>query len=227
MIGRSTSVEQTRAFGRALAECVQSGDLIALIGDLGAGKTQFVKGLAQGLGVDPADVASPTFVLMREYELDDSGDDSQKPSLLLHVDAYRLDGADDLESIGWDADTDRDAVIAVEWADRIATVPGAIRLDRLEVEFSHDGDDTRLVEGRPLGQWRSRSEQLSAVWHNLLDDAPPAEPSRCPSCKKLVADDAPQFPFCGERCRMVDLGRWLGGEYHISRPTEQTDFDDD
>ena len=189
--GSTTSVEQTRALGRAVAAVAGGGDLIALFGELGTGKTQLVKGLAQGLGLDPAAVSSPTFVLVHEHELaipparvvaaETTGGRRQEPAVLLHVDAYRLDTAADLESIGWGADLSdaagdlrHDALVAVEWADRLERLPGAIGPDRLEVHLSHGGSEVRLVECRAWGRWRDRSEQLSCAFDRATANVEPA-----------------------------------------------------
>ena len=182
--GRSTSVEQTRALGRAVAAWARRGDLIGLIGELGTGKTQFVKGVAEGLGLDPAAIASPTFVLMHEHEVAvDAGPDVEPaegagrelPAVLVHVDAYRLNTAADLESIGWaDQFADaadagrRDALVVVEWADRLVQVPGAVGPNRLEVHLSHAGDEVRLIECRACGCWRARAGQLAATLDALV-----------------------------------------------------------
>jgi tRNA threonylcarbamoyladenosine biosynthesis protein TsaE len=106
----SKNAEETQTLARALAADVQAGDWIGLIGDLGAGKTCFAQGLLAGLGV-AGPVKSPTFSLVHSY------DDGQVPAH--HLDLYRLGGPDDLESIGYDDLTDGDAVVIVEWADRL------------------------------------------------------------------------------------------------------------
>jgi tRNA threonylcarbamoyladenosine biosynthesis protein TsaE len=117
------SPDDTRRLARMLGEALQAGDFIALYGPLGAGKTCFVQGLAQGLGVtDP--VTSPTFIIMRVY---------RSAPVLCHVDAYRLCRGADLEDIGL-ADWLDQAVIAVEWAEN---VEGALPAERLEVHLEH------------------------------------------------------------------------------------------
>ena len=162
--GQTTCVAQTRALGAAVAAVARCGDLIALIGELGAGKTQFVKGLA------PGEVSSPTFVLVHEHELGPGGPrgEHDQPVLLRHVDAYRLDTAADLESIGWDTDFADQAVVVVEWADRLARVPGALGPDRLEVELSHGGEAERLIECRACGHWCLRMEQLRRAFDHVM-----------------------------------------------------------
>jgi tRNA threonylcarbamoyladenosine biosynthesis protein TsaE len=115
---------ETEAFARDLAATLQAGDVVLLSGDLGAGKTTFVRGLAQGLGIDPEDVSSPTFTLLHEYR--------GGRLTLYHADLYRLDktAADDL---GLEETGVRDGVLAIEWPDRLShELPGA-KFVRLEV----------------------------------------------------------------------------------------------
>jgi tRNA threonylcarbamoyladenosine biosynthesis protein TsaE len=100
----------TRRLGRELAARLRPGDIVLLSGDLGSGKTVFVRGLAEGLGLDPAEVSSPTFALLHEY-----GPAGQSP-VLLHADLYRLSGETAGAAVG-DLGLDRrtEAVLAVEW----------------------------------------------------------------------------------------------------------------
>lgn len=103
-----------------------------LSGDLGAGKTAFVRGLAEGLGIDPAEVTSPTFTLVHEYR--------QGRLPLVHADLYRLDKAD-LDELGMDTELAGRGVLAIEWAERLARpLPGSMR-----VTIAATGDDTRTI----------------------------------------------------------------------------------
>ena len=106
--------------------------MVLLFGDLGAGKTAFVKGLAAGLGIDPDDVTSPTFTLVHEYT------GARLP--LVHIDLYRLDRAD-LDDIGLDPDVANAGVIAVEWGDRLPRRPTGAFVIRIRDE----GEDVRLI----------------------------------------------------------------------------------
>jgi tRNA threonylcarbamoyladenosine biosynthesis protein TsaE len=103
---------------------LRGGQVVALAGHLGAGKTQWVKGLAAGLGIDPDEVHSPTFTLINEYGPAPAGAGAapaRNRLLLYHVDAYRLAGAAELEAIGFsEMVAAEDGVVAVEWADRVA-----------------------------------------------------------------------------------------------------------
>ena len=104
------SPEETIAYGRDLAASLRSGDILALCGDLGAGKTHFVKGLAAGLGAKATDVTSPTFTLIHEYT------GGWLP--LYHFDFYRLEDERELLKIGFDDYLAERGVLAIEWADK-------------------------------------------------------------------------------------------------------------
>lgn len=126
---------QTLAFGRALAGLLTGGEFLALCGALGAGKTQLVKGLGAGLGVEPTEpIVSPTFVLVREYA---------GRLKLYHIDAYRLGDAAELFDLGLaEMAADLQAIVAVEWADR---VPEAIPVDACRIEMEHAGPSERRI----------------------------------------------------------------------------------
>ena len=113
----STGEAGTVALGRAVGRVVRAGDVIALEGELGAGKTRFVRGVCEGMGLDPAQVSSPTFVVVNEYAAAREG--AAATCALRHVDAYRLGGAGELESVGWDRVVDGTAVVVIEWASRV------------------------------------------------------------------------------------------------------------
>lgn len=132
---RSDSPEQTRALGAALAEKLRAGDVLALCGPLGSGKTQLVKGLAVGLGVGPDEpVVSPTFVLMREYF---------GRMRLLHCDAYRLGGDEEFAGLGvWDLLAEPQTVLAIEWAER---VPSVLAACTVRVDMEHCGPTSRTL----------------------------------------------------------------------------------
>jgi len=120
----TASEEETQAVARELSATLRAGDVLLVSGDLGAGKTTFVRGLAEGLGINPREVSSPTFTIVHEYR--------GNGLTLYHADLYRLERAatDDLglEEIGV-----KDGVLAIEWPDRLThDLPGAM-LIRLEV----------------------------------------------------------------------------------------------
>lgn len=127
------SPEETEEAGVGLAELVRDGDVVALVGELGAGKTTFVKGLARGLFVKDL-VLSPSFLLARSYE-------GRIP--FHHLDAYRISDPDELSEVGLrDLLPPETGVTAVEWADRI---PGLIPQGAVWVKIEHAGDDRRRI----------------------------------------------------------------------------------
>lgn len=129
----SNSEQETRDIAAAIARDLAMGTVLLLSGDLGAGKTAFVKGLAEGLGVDPNEVTSPTFTLVHEYR------GGRLP--LIHVDLYRLDRAD-LDEIGLDQDLAATGVVAIEWSERLSrSIPGAVI-----VSIADRGGDQRSIE---------------------------------------------------------------------------------
>lgn len=123
---------ETYSVGRALASRLVPGDVIALYGDLGAGKTAFTRGLAAGMGLD-ARVSSPTFTIVNEY----LGDFP-----LFHFDMYRLADADELFEIGWEDYLNRGGVCAVEWSEN---VPGAFPPGHIVVKIDKTGDNDRVI----------------------------------------------------------------------------------
>ena len=128
----SHSEAETLAAGRALAADLRPDDVVLLTGDLGAGKTAFVKGLAEGLGVDPLDVTSPTFTLIQEYR--------GGRLTLHHIDLYRLTPRE-VDDLGLEELVVSGAVVAVEWPDRWTRVPaGAVR-----VELRVAGENQRAI----------------------------------------------------------------------------------
>lgn len=130
---RSASSEETRELGAVLAGVAGAGDRLALIGPLGAGKTQFAKGFARGLGIEDV-VNSPSFTLMAEYA---------GRLRLYHQDLYRLGGAEEAIAGGLLDDRQEAGVTLTEWADRLE--PG-LDPDRLEVRFFPADDDERRIE---------------------------------------------------------------------------------
>ena len=130
----SNSVEETEALGAELAGRLEPGDVVAFTGDLGAGKTAFVRGLARGLGVRER-VTSPTFTIVNEYE------GGRLP--LFHFDMYRLGSADELFDIGWEDYLARGGVCAVEWSENVSD---ALDNDCLRVDIRRgENDDQRII----------------------------------------------------------------------------------
>lgn len=128
------SPDETRALGRTLAQALQGGAVVAFTGDLGAGKTAFVSGMAEGLGIEER-VTSPTFTIVNEYE------GGRLP--LFHFDMYRLGSADELFHIGWEDYLARNGVCAVEWSEN---VDEALDGETIRVDISRGEDDnTRII----------------------------------------------------------------------------------
>ena len=138
------SAAATTALGQAFGATLRPGDVVALYGDLGAGKTHFVKGVAAARGVAESDVSSPTFSLVQLY---DEAVGADLP--LAHVDAYRLDRPDQFVDIGGVELMDGDGVVLIEWPERVEALlpPGTIRL-----RLSHAGSDRRRIEQLPDGE---------------------------------------------------------------------------
>jgi tRNA threonylcarbamoyladenosine biosynthesis protein TsaE len=126
------SEDETAAVGRELAGTLSAGAVLLLFGDLGAGKTAFVRGLAEGLGVSRDEVSSPTFTLVQEYR------GGSLP--LFHVDLYRIDDPRELDELGLD-EIAEEGVIAIEWADRMPSPPP----DATRVSIEHAGESQRRV----------------------------------------------------------------------------------
>jgi tRNA threonylcarbamoyladenosine biosynthesis protein TsaE len=153
MTGRLSTVDDTRACGRALARVLRAGDLVVLSGPLGAGKTAFAQGIGAGLGVS-GDVTSPTFVIARVHRPDPARG-GRVP--LVHVDAYRLGGVTDprgeVDALDLDATVD-ESVTVVEWGEglveRLVDAYLEVRIDRRD-------DESRVVELVPHGgDWGER-----------------------------------------------------------------------
>lgn len=152
------SADETRDFAAALAVVAQAGDRIALIGPLGAGKTQFAKGFAVGLGVTEI-VNSPSFTLMAEYA-------GRLP--LFHQDLYRLSGAEEAMAGGLVDERQLDGVTLSEWAERL---PAEIDPARITVTIEVLGDDERRITVAPSRDDQSRYVEAAAAWRPSTGDA--------------------------------------------------------
>jgi tRNA threonylcarbamoyladenosine biosynthesis protein TsaE len=152
---RSSTAEDTRAIGAAIADSLREGDVIQLVGELGSGKTTFAQGLAKGLGVDEP-VVSPTFTLIREYA-------ARLP--IAHVDVYRLDRVQDVIDLGLDELADGNALVIVEWGDAVEELLGDERLRVLLAPEDPTGaSDVRLISLSGVGRvWAERWERLEAL----------------------------------------------------------------
>lgn len=144
MVYTSDSVEKTEAIAADLAATLRGGECVALYGNLGAGKTQFVRGLVRGLRGSPRTVSSPTFVLLNVYP--------GGRLKIFHLDAYRVGGADDFEAIGFAELLEQGGVVVVEWAQRVRELLPArcisVRIQptgqterHIEIEMPPDAND--------------------------------------------------------------------------------------
>lgn len=135
----SRSPEDTDRLGRRLGRALRGGEILALSGDLGAGKTALVRGIAAGLGAPPRSVSSPTFVLVQEYA---------GRLRLLHADLYRIAGPEEAAELGLAQELDERTALAVEWAERAGNELGD---DRLEIHLRHRGPRSRDVSFHGTG----------------------------------------------------------------------------
>lgn len=185
--------DETDRFGGLLAGLLRPGDVLLLVGELGAGKTTLVRAVASAFGVDPGAVSSPTFTVMQEYTPLGAGG-----PVIVHADAYRLTGDDEaeLELLGWDQTGD--AVVLVEWGDRIASLVGD---GHATLTLDHESDTTRTGRLDVPDVWAAR-----------------------PGWAALV-EAFGGFPFSSPREQWADLHRWFSGAYRVSRPIDQADLD--
>ena len=131
----SRSEADTSGVGREIAAKLRPGDVVLLYGDLGAGKTAFTKGLAEGLGVSRDEVSSPTFTIMQEYR------GGRLP--LFHVDLYRLNDPREIDDLGLE-EIAADGVLAIEWAEKVPTrlIPSRF----VKVRITHGDGDMRAIQ---------------------------------------------------------------------------------
>ena len=133
----SQSADQTIKYAQKFARKLKGGEVIGLIGELGSGKTTFVKGLAQGMGIKEP-ITSPTFVMLKEYRIPKAN----QPTLV-HVDAYRVENLDDIKSVGIEDYFNRNgAIVVIEWAEKIKKI---LPKDTLYIGFKHKSEREREI----------------------------------------------------------------------------------
>ena len=213
----SGSEAQTEDLAASLARILRAGDVVALEGPMGSGKTCFVRGMVQGLGLDQSLVSSPTFVICQEYAAPPDSNAAHTASAsktpLVHIDAYRLAGPAELESIGWEELlAAADSIIAIEWPSRIEM---ALPPDRFTITLAPMDEHSRSIT-------ITGSENVQRRLHQLTAQRQSVNPQKaaCPTCGRPINPGELNFPFCSSRCRMADLGRWFDEDYRVSRRAE-------
>jgi len=139
----SNSADETVQFGRRLGLQLEGGEVVAVCGQLGSGKTHLIKGIAAGAGAaDARHVNSPTFVIVNEYKgrLD-----------IFHIDAYRLNSISEFEMLGFDDFCYTQSVVLIEWADKIESAIQA--LDYIRIELEHIGENKRAIHVKNTPQY--------------------------------------------------------------------------
>ncbi len=214
IVRNSPSPEYTHALAAGLASLLRPGDVVRLEGDLGAGKTTLVRGIADALHAGAGMVSSPTFVLVNEYPVPPG---ARAIGRLVHVDAYRLRSGEDLDALGWDrfihgASARPDCVVLIEWPERIEH---ALPADAIRVRLAATGKESRRIEI----DWPA-ALQTREGFPELRD----LEPKICPVSGGWVEPTRPSYPFAGEREKLADLNRWFTGSYQISRDLREEDL---
>ena len=134
----TNSAAETMGLGKRIGAGVKGGEIFALTGQLGTGKTHLIKGIAAGLGEgDPAQVSSPTFVLINEYLRPDCRLD------VYHIDAYRIDTIAEFEMLGFDDLCSRDSIVLIEWSDKVRLA--LTNVDTIDIELSHVEESKRKI----------------------------------------------------------------------------------
>lgn len=157
VVRNTHSPEETERFGEALGRHLRPGDVVALIGDLGTGKTCLTRGIARGSGIrDDSLVSSPTFVLVHEYPVyprratEENTDISDEPVSLYHLDLYRLRSGEDLEGIGGEEILGGNGIAVVEWAERAEDL---LPPQTLRVELTTVDESIRRIEISGVGAY--------------------------------------------------------------------------
>lgn len=145
----SNGPRETFGYGVTLGGLLKKGDVICLFGDLGSGKTTFVKGVASALSIPERDITSASFTIIAEYK----GITHRSPVPFYHIDLYRIEGAGQLDSIGVEEYIGGDGIAVIEWAERLGNVE-----DSISVRFEILSEDKReiLIEGIRETDWNHR-----------------------------------------------------------------------
>jgi tRNA threonylcarbamoyladenosine biosynthesis protein TsaE len=206
----SESLEHTGVIAKDFASVLRRGDLVRLVGEMGAGKTTFVRLVAEAMGVDVSMVSSPTFVLMNNYPCSIMGEAGS----IAHLDCYRFGDADELEALGWDRVCEDGSVRLVEWPERIDNVLGDEEACTITISHVDEGERGFVIEVPDA--WMSRSSAMALRARDAV---------KCPVTGEAVHPESASWPFVSERARMSDLHGWMNGKFAITRPIEQADLD--
>ena len=213
----STSPDYTAALGAGVAALLREGDVVRFVGDLGAGKTTLVRSLCRALRIHDALVSSPTFVFVNDYPLTAP---VRGITHLIHVDAYRLRGSDEIDTLGWDrfmleGRAAPGHAVVCEWPERIDDVLPP-KNACVQITLEHASESARLITIDLPESFRAR-EGVDALLER--------EPIRCPTTGTWVEPTRPSYPFAGEKERLADLNKWFTGAYSISREIREDDLD--
>lgn len=221
-IVRDSSCEAyTRALGTGIASVLQGGDVLTLTGGLGAGKTTLTRALVAGLGGNPAQVSSPTFVVINQYDLaSNPGGPSPDRGIrrIAHIDAYRLDADAELETLGWDRYFQQgrpleDVLAIIEWPEKL----GCERpLGGLDIAIETVGPTSRRISLAFPEAWKGREGMEILIQR---------EPARCRVTGAWISPTHATYPFADARARDADLHRWFSGQYRISRDMTAQDIE--
>jgi tRNA threonylcarbamoyladenosine biosynthesis protein TsaE len=160
VVWNSASPEETVLMGQTLGDLLAPGDVVALSGDLGSGKTVLARGIAEGLGCRGTDVHSPSFTLVNEYRGRPRGEGAggRAPLVVAHIDLYRIQSEAEIPGLGWDEYLGSRYVTLVEWAERAG---GSLPDDLLRISITAPDADRRRLTVRCTGP---RSERLLREW---------------------------------------------------------------
>ncbi len=210
----SESLEHTSVIAKDFAAVLRRGDLVRLVGEMGAGKTTFVREVAGAMGADVSMVSSPTFVLMNIYPCKVGGEDGA----IAHLDCYRFGDSDELEALGWDRVCDDGSVRLVEWPERIDEVLGDEEADQsvCTITISHVDEGVRGFVIEVPDSWMERASAMALKARDAV---------KCPVTGKAVHPECPSWPFVSEQARLSDLHGWMNEKFTITRPIEQADLD--
>ncbi len=205
----SESLEHTGVIARDFASVLRRGDLVRLIGEMGAGKTTFVRLVAEAMGVDVSLVSSPTFVLMNQYPCEILG----QAGSIAHLDCYRFGDEDELDALGWDQVCQDGSIRLVEWPERIDSV---LDEEACTVTISHVDEESRGFVFEVPGAWMERASIGALTARDAV---------KCPTTGEVVHPECETWPFVSERARMSDLHGWMSEKFSITRPIDQADLD--